>query len=157
MEHKDDSVNQIKCNGTHNPYRSNYRGRGGQGRGAPMVHHMDVEVTMVTMEMVMEANRKETTKCRMVPNQPAGTATSMDIVKKTVESASGRMLPAKVSIDQPTGQNKKHHLLEEMKNMKLKELLEKCTQENWPQYFQVFSKGRSYVTDLHPKDFFQGF
>ena len=30
----DDSVNQIQGNGTQNPYRGNYRGRGGRGRGA---------------------------------------------------------------------------------------------------------------------------
>jgi hypothetical protein len=30
----DESVNQIQGNGTQNPYRGNYRGRGGRGRGA---------------------------------------------------------------------------------------------------------------------------
>ena len=32
---EDESVNQIQGNGSHNPYRGNYRGRGGRGRGAP--------------------------------------------------------------------------------------------------------------------------
>jgi len=31
----DESVNQIQGNGTQNPYRGNYSGRGGRGRGAP--------------------------------------------------------------------------------------------------------------------------
>jgi len=35
VEQKDESVNQIKGNGTQNPYSGNYRGRGGQGQGAP--------------------------------------------------------------------------------------------------------------------------
>ncbi len=57
------------------------------------VDHQDVEVTMVTMvAMEMETSPREITKCKTVPNQPAGTATSMDIAKKTAVNASGRML-----------------------------------------------------------------
>jgi len=35
VRQKDESVNQIKGNGTQNPYRGNYGGCGGRGRGAP--------------------------------------------------------------------------------------------------------------------------
>ncbi len=35
VDTKDNSINQIKGNGTHNPYRGNYQGCGGQGRGSP--------------------------------------------------------------------------------------------------------------------------
>ena len=31
----EDNINQIRGNGSQNPYRGNYRGRGGRGRGAP--------------------------------------------------------------------------------------------------------------------------
>jgi len=66
--------------------------------------------------MGVEANPKVTIKCKMVPNQPARTATSTDIVKKTAANESGRMLHAKVSMDQPTGLNKKQHLLEKIRS-----------------------------------------
>jgi len=56
------------------------------------VHHPDEE----TLTELMEANlRLVTTKLKTVPNQHAGTATSMDIVKKTVARESEKMRPAK--------------------------------------------------------------
>jgi hypothetical protein len=63
----------------------------------PEVHHQDEEVIME----IMKANPKQavTINIKTVPNQHAGTATSTDIVKKTVASISRRMLPAKVSMD----------------------------------------------------------
>ncbi len=83
------------------------------------VHQVDVEVTKVTMEM---ANQKEITSSKMVPNQPVGIVISTDIVKKIVARGSGRMLPTKASMAPTTGQNKKHHQWEKMKNnMKPKE------------------------------------
>ncbi len=105
------------------------------------VHHPDEEDIMETME----ANpRQGTIKCKMVPNQPAGTATFTDIVKRITANVSRRTLPAKASMDQPTGQNKKHRLLEKVKTiMILKEQLVKCTPEIWPQCFQIFNEGRS--------------
>jgi len=82
-------------------------------------HQVDVEVTLVTMEI---ANQKEITSSKMVPNQPVGTAISTDIVKKIVPRGSGRMLPAKASMAPPTGKNRKHHQWEKTKsNMKFKE------------------------------------
>jgi hypothetical protein len=94
-------------------------------------HHQDVEVTMVTMEMEMEASPREIIKHKMVINQPAGTVTSTDTLKKTDVNESGRMLLAKVSMDGPTGQNKKLHLWGKKKeNKKPRGPLEKSTQEN---------------------------
>ncbi len=51
---------------------------------------------MVTMAMAM-ANRKGTTNSKMVRNQHAGGATSMDIVRKTVANESRQTLHAKAS------------------------------------------------------------
>jgi len=90
---------------------------------------------MVTMKMEMETSPEEMTECKRVPNQPAGTATSTDIAKKTAVNASGRMLLAKVSMDQPTGQNKKHHLWEKKINMKPKAPLTKCKKSLGPRTF----------------------
>jgi hypothetical protein len=92
----------------------------------PDVDHLDVEVTMVTM----------------------------GIVKKTAKKGCGRMLPAKVSMVPPIGQNRKHHQLEKMKNMEPKDQLVKCTLANLQQCFQVFNEGRSYFTEIHPKNIF---
>jgi len=41
VEQKGDTINQIKGNGTQNPYCGNYCGLGGQGLGAPKVHCPD--------------------------------------------------------------------------------------------------------------------
>jgi hypothetical protein len=95
------------------------------------------------------------TKLVFLPNQPAGTATSTDIVKKTAANKSGRMLHEKVSMDQPTGKSKKQHLLEKMKIIKrLKEQLVKCAPGIWPQCFRVFNERSSYFPELHPKNIF---
>ncbi len=116
-----------------------------------VAHHPDGEDTME-----MEANpNQETTHSKMVPNPPAGTVTSRDIIKKTAPNVSRKMLPVKVSMYRPTGQNKKHHLLEKMKIITIpKEQLVKCTQETWPQCFRVFNEGRSYFPELSPKNIF---
>jgi hypothetical protein len=105
-----------------------------------MAHHPDEVNTM-------EANLKqeETIKCKTVPNQPAGTATSTDIVKKIVARESKKMCPAKISMDQPIGQSKKHPqlVMEQKTNKIIKEQLVKCTPDTWPQSFWVFNEGRS--------------
>jgi hypothetical protein len=91
----------------------------------------------------------------MVPNQHAGTATSMDIVKKTVPKESEKMCSARVSMDRPIGPNKNNLQLVKEKNiMKLKVQSEKCTQEIWPQSSRVFNEGHSYFPELRPSDIF---
>ena len=90
----DDSVNQIQGNGTQNPYRGNYRGRGGRGRGAS--RGVDVEVTMVTMETAtVMANQREITNSKMGRNLHAGGVTSTDIVKRIVANVSKQTPRAK--------------------------------------------------------------
>ena len=101
-------------------------------------HLAGVVVTMVTMATVM-ANGKGTTNSKMVQNQHAGGATSMDIVKKTAANESRQMLRAKALMDLPIGQNKRPHQLEKMKsNRKFKEQLVKCIKANSQQCSQVF-------------------
>jgi len=38
--------------------------------------------------------------------------------------------------------------------MKLKEQLEKCTQEIWTQFSRVFNEGHSYFPELCPRNIF---
>jgi len=72
------------------------------------VHLVDVEVTMVTTATAT-ANQRGTTNSKMVRNQHAGGATSMDTVKKTAANESRPTLHAKASMDRPTGLNRKPH------------------------------------------------
>jgi len=83
----------------------------------------------------------------------------MDIVKKTVTNSSGKMLSAKVSMDQPIGQNKNNFQLVKTMNIMIpKEQLEKSTLENWPQFFWVFNEEHSFFLELCPSDnFFNDF
>jgi len=105
---------------------------------------------MVTMEM---ANLRGTINCKTVPNPPVGTSTSTDIIKKTSEKESRRILPAmpKASMAPPTGQNRKHYQWEKMKNnMKPKEQLVKCTPANLQQPYvkaKVNGYGRNLLYD----------
>jgi hypothetical protein len=92
----------------------------------PLVEHLlDVEVTMVTtVTATAMANQKEITNSKMVLNLRAGGATSMDIVKKIVASASKQMPHAKASMAQPTGLRTKPRQLErKMMKKKFKEQL----------------------------------
>ncbi len=55
----------------------------------------------------------------------------------------------------PIGRSRKHHQSEKTKNnKKSKEQLVKCIPANSQQCSRVFSKGRSYFPDLHPKNIF---
>jgi len=100
-------------------------------------HHPDREDTM-------EAHPKATINFKTVPNQPAGGATSTDIVKRTVAKESRQMRHAKVSMDRPTGLNKRPHQLEKVKiSRKFKEQLVKCTPDIWQPSSRVFNEGRS--------------
>ncbi len=112
-------------------------------------------VTMATATATATANRRGITNSKMVRNLRAGGATSMDTVKRIVANASKQMLLAKVSMERPTGLNKKPHQLEKKTNSKkFKEQLVKCTPANTQLCSRVFIEGRSYFPELRPKNFF---
>jgi len=123
----------------------------------PEAHLADVEVTMVTMETATAmVKAKGITNSKMVPNQRAGGATSMDTVKKTAANESKLTLHARASTVRPIGQNKKPHQSEKTKSKKKfkEQSVVKCIQANSQVCSRVFSKRRRYFPDLHPKNIF---
>ncbi len=85
----------------------------------PEAHLADVEVTMVTMETAMAmVKAKGITNSKMVPNQHAGGATSMDTVKKTAANESKQTLHARASTVLHIGQNRKPHQSKKTKSKK---------------------------------------
>jgi len=89
----DNSFNQIKGNGTQNPYHGNYCGRGGQGRGAPRGAHQEEKSTIWLMEA--NPNWLVTISIRTLQNQHAVIAIFMNIVKKIVVKGSKKTNPAR--------------------------------------------------------------
>ncbi len=93
--------------------------------GLHKVHHPTEEVTTLVEEMEIKTNKNyvETINTRILTNLPAGTALSMDTIKKTAENESKKINHAMAPRELRIGQNLKNYQLEKMaKSKNCKEL-----------------------------------